>query len=64
MKYFNPMNWSKGINSVSDALMLASNFFIYLLSAIIFYCLIVKIIIPIASCCLCPMQVFYTRSKK
>lgn len=64
MKYLNPMNWTKGINSVSDALMLASDVFVYLLLLLILYCLIVKIIIPIASCCLCPAQVFYTRSKK
>lgn len=64
MKYVNPMNWTKGINSISDAIMIVSNFFIYLLAAIIFYCLIVKIIIPIVTCCLCPMQMFYTKTKK
>ncbi|KAF7636256.1 hypothetical protein Mgra_00004245, partial [Meloidogyne graminicola] len=54
-KYLNPANWVKGIGSVSEALMLASDIIGYLIVILIFYVLLSKVIIPLFTCCFtCP----------
>uniref|UniRef100_A0A914LL11 Uncharacterized protein n=1 Tax=Meloidogyne incognita TaxID=6306 RepID=A0A914LL11_MELIC len=50
-RYLNPANWVKGIGSVSEALMLASDILGYLIVILIFYVLLSKVIIPIFGCC-------------
>uniref|UniRef100_A0A1I8BFN7 Phlebovirus glycoprotein G2 fusion domain-containing protein n=1 Tax=Meloidogyne hapla TaxID=6305 RepID=A0A1I8BFN7_MELHA len=50
-KYLNPANWVKGIGSVSEALMLASDIIGYLIVILIFYVLLSKVIIPLFGCC-------------
>ncbi|KAI1727931.1 type I membrane glycoproteins cell-cell fusogen domain-containing protein [Ditylenchus destructor] len=64
MKYLNPANWTKGVNSVSDALMLASDIFGYIFVFLVVYIVLTKILIPLISCLMCPVSLFYSRSKK
>uniref|UniRef100_A0A915ETK0 Uncharacterized protein n=1 Tax=Ditylenchus dipsaci TaxID=166011 RepID=A0A915ETK0_9BILA len=64
MKYLNPANWTKGVHSVSDALMLASDIFGYIFVFLAVYIVLTKIVIPLVGCFLCPMSIFYRRSKK
>lgn len=64
MKFLNPTNWTKGVSSFSDALMLLSNIFGYIFVIIVLYIVLAKVVIPLIGCCFCPMSIFYSRSKK
>lgn len=64
MKFLNPANWTKGVTSLSDALMLLSDIFGYIFVIIVLYILLAKFLVPLIGCCFSPMSIFYSRSKK
>lgn len=50
-KYLNPANWTKGISSVSDALMMASDIVGYFVGILVIYALLSKVVFPLLGCC-------------
>ncbi|KAH7696051.1 CRE-EFF-1 protein [Aphelenchoides avenae] len=61
MKYLNPANWTKGVSSISEAFMMASDIFGYLFVFLVFYVVLAKFVLPLLQCCFCPF--LYSRSK-
>uniref|UniRef100_A0A8R1DHW2 Protein CBR-EFF-1 n=1 Tax=Caenorhabditis japonica TaxID=281687 RepID=A0A8R1DHW2_CAEJA len=73
MKFLNPAHWIKGISSIGDGVMLATDIVVYLGVICIFYLLVTKIILPLircwmnpVSCCciLCPSSSSKSKSDK
>lgn len=62
MKFLNPAHWVKGISSLGDGVMVATDIVVYFLVLVILYLLItkiiipvtVKVIIPLCECWICP----------
>ncbi|CAO4364345.1 unnamed protein product [Caenorhabditis nigoni] len=57
MKFLNPAHWIKGISSIGDGVMIATDIVVYLGVLCILYLLITKIIIPLVRCWVCPMSI-------
>ncbi|CAA91123.1 Protein kinase domain-containing protein [Caenorhabditis elegans] len=58
MKFLNPAHWIKGISSIGDGVMIATDIVVYLGVLCILYLLITKIIVPLVRCWVCPMSIF------
>uniref|UniRef100_A0A1I7U2J2 IgGFc_binding domain-containing protein n=1 Tax=Caenorhabditis tropicalis TaxID=1561998 RepID=A0A1I7U2J2_9PELO len=56
MKFLNPAHWIKGISSIGDGVMIATDIVVYLGVLIILYLLITKIIYPLVQCFVCPVS--------
>ncbi|TMS34084.1 hypothetical protein L596_001736 [Steinernema carpocapsae] len=62
IKYLNPINWVKGVNSVADLIMMVSDVGAYVGCLLVSYFLITRCLLPLLRCWLCPVQ-FYSRRK-
>lgn len=56
LKFLNPAQWIKGITSLGDGVMLATDLVVYLGVLIIVYLLITKLVLPIVQCFMCPIS--------
>ncbi|CAI2340745.1 unnamed protein product [Caenorhabditis sp. 36 PRJEB53466] len=59
MKFLNPAHWIKGISSIGDGIMVATDIVVYFGVLCILYLLITKIIIPLAKCWMCPCSISF-----
>ncbi|KAK0394580.1 hypothetical protein QR680_000816 [Steinernema hermaphroditum] len=60
IKYLNPVSWMNGINNIQDFIMMITDVFLYIIILFVTYVLVVKCLLPLVQCWLCP---FYSRRK-